>query len=268
MKRSIPILMYHHVSPDREITPEAFERQMQVLLRQGYQSLSMDEIIQIVRGEQPMLARGFAVTFDDGYFDNWVFVYPILKRLGVKAAMYLVTSRVEEHEPRREVRLTDTKTNERGSGGFLSWSEAREMADSGLVTFGSHTHTHRHWIRRQEYENLEIELRDSKAMIEEELKRPCYHLAWPWGDYETAWWPMLERLDYRSAVTTRSGANTVGTNPFALQRVRVSRGASEWLLSRLRWHANTWAASGFGLLHGCDRRLKQWVQRESPYSHG
>jgi len=84
------------------------------------------------------------VTFDDGYLDNWVHAFPVLKKLGVKAAMYLVTSLVERQAlPREGVAVSDTRRRERDPGGFLSWAEARAMADSGLVTFGSHTHTHR-----------------------------------------------------------------------------------------------------------------------------
>lgn len=269
MKRSTPILLYHHVSPDREITPIGFERQMRFLLDQGYQSLSLDDLLMRMEGRAPMTPRGFVVTFDDGYLDNWIHAFPVLKKLGVKATIYVVTSFVERHAaPRTAGSALDTRTNERGPGGFLSWAEARVMSASGLVAFGSHTHTHRAWARRKPYENLEAEMAQSKALLESELGQPCRHMAWPWGDYEKAWWPLLERLGYRSAATTRSGANTVGTHPFALQRMTISRESPEWLNARLRWHAAAAAAQGFGFFYAWDRRFKKWARSESPYSHG
>ena len=243
-------MLYHHVSPEREITPQGFERQLRWLLDQGYQSLSMSELVAVIKGQAEPERPGFVVTFDDGYLDNWTTAFPILKKLSVQAVMYLVTERIGK---------TD---------GFISWMDARAMAASGLVEFGSHTHTHRHFIRTERYDNLEQELMVSKQLVETELKRPCTHLAWPWGDYETGWWPLLEKTGFQTAMTTQAGANTVGTPPFALKRFKVSREDLEWLAGRCRWNSRALAARSFALMYGWDRRLKTWLHAESPYSHG
>lgn len=268
MKRSIPILVYHHVSPDREVTPEGFERQLRFLLSQGYTSLSMGDLLLRIQGDIPLEEPSFLVTFDDGYLDNWVYAFPILQKLGVKATLYVVTERVESvASPRVPCLPLDTRTQERCAGGFISWSEARAMATSGLVEVGSHTHTHRHFVRKNPYENLEHELRESKQWIEKEVG-PCHHLAWPWGDYETVWWPLLKKVGYQTAVTTLAGANTVGTSPYALKRFKVGREDLSWLAQRFQWQSRAWAATSFGLFYGWDRRLKTWWNSESPYSHG
>lgn len=269
MRRSVPIWMYHHVSPDREITPEGFERQLRHLLDQGYTSLSMSELLQGVRGERSLDRPAFVVTFDDGYLDNWLYAFPILKKLSVKAVMYLVTEKVErESNLRHPFPVVDTRSNERGPGGFFSWAEARAMRESGLVEFGSHTHTHRHWVRKTPFETIEQELSQSKRMIEEELSQRCVHLAWPWGEYEISWWPLLQRLGYETAVTTRSGPNTVGTNPLALRRINVSRENLGWFDQKLAWSTRVWPARLIGPWIGLDRRLKTWLHRETPYAHG
>src|SRR5262249_36631270 len=155
-----------------------------------------------------------AVTFDDGYRNNWTVAFPVLQKLSVPATIYLVTEKI-------------------GSDGFLSWDDARTMAESGLVTFGSHTHTHRHFVRREPYQNLEEELRTSKSLIEEKLGKPCRHLAWPWGDYEDKWLPLVEKEGYRSAATTRMGANISGSDPFRLKRLNVRRPDFDWFATRL-----------------------------------
>lgn len=269
MKRSIPILLYHHVSPDREITPEGFERQLRWLLDQGYRSLSMSELMDVTQGRASADTPGFVLTLDDGYLDNWVYVFPILKKLSVKATIFLVTEKIETHtEPRTVQGALDTKSREREPGGFISWAEARVMAGSGLVEFGSHTNTHRHWTRKEKYANIEEELAVSKQVIEAELKRPCLHLAWPWGDYETSWWPLLEKMGYETALTTEAGANTRGTNPFALKRISVRRDTVDWLAGRLRWNGSAFAANSYALMYGWDRKLKTLLRAESPYSHG
>jgi peptidoglycan/xylan/chitin deacetylase (PgdA/CDA1 family) len=267
--RSIPILLYHHVAPDREVTPEGFEAQLRFLLDRGYRSLSMGEVLQVLLGESPAHARAFAVTFDDGYFDNWVNAFPILKKLQVQATIYLVTDRAERHADVRSAPPTlDTRHMERAPGGFLSWAEVRIMAASGLVRFGSHSHTHRGFLRQSPYADVEAELRQSKQWIEKETGVPCTHLAWPWGEYETSWLSMATRLGYRSAVTTRAGANAPGSDPMTLRRLRVRNGSARWLRSRLLWNAYVWPSRLVGSFYGLDQRFKVWWNKESPYPHG
>jgi peptidoglycan/xylan/chitin deacetylase (PgdA/CDA1 family) len=267
MTSSSPILLYHHVAYEREITPYGFRSQLKYLLELGYQSISLDELLKNIKNPE---RKTFVVTFDDGYLDNWFYAFPVLQELKIKATIFLVTERMENHENPRVLPASGIfkPPEERGPGGFLSWSECRAMQASGLVTFGSHTHTHRHWKRRELYQNLEAELRDSKALIEKNLRQPCLDLAWPWGDYENSWMTLLGKSGYRSALTTLSGANSRGTPVFALRRLKVSREDPHWLASRCAWHKSASAANAFGLFYGWDRRFKTWIHSESPYAHG
>jgi peptidoglycan/xylan/chitin deacetylase (PgdA/CDA1 family) len=249
MKRSVPILLYHHVAPDREISPERFAEQMRSLVERGYESLSMDDLVQVAQGHENIQKPAFVLAFDDGYRDNWEHAFPIIKKWGIQAVIYLVTERV-------------------GSDGFLSWDEVKSMSDSGLVIFGSHTHTHRHFVRKEPYGNLEDELRTSKSVLETRLGKPCRHMAWPWGDYEDAWLPLVQKLGYVSAATTLAGANAKGTNPYEFRRINVRHSGVRWLGARLRWNAFALLASTFGLFYGWDRRFKVWWNNESPYPHG
>ncbi len=249
MKRSVPILLYHHISPDREITSQAFEMQMRHLLDQGYECLSMSDLVKVTRGEKAVTRPSFVLTFDDGYADNAEHAFPIIKKLSLKATIYLVTECI-------------------GKEGFLTWEQIKDMKASGLVTFGSHTETHRHFIRRESYQNIQDELSKSKSAIESQLGAPCDHLAWPWGDYETEWLPLVKNLGYTSTVTTLAGANTEGSDPFELRRINIRRPGVEWLAARLRWNDYAVLAAAFGWFYGWDRRFKVWWNNESPYSHG
>jgi hypothetical protein len=167
----------------------------------------------------------------------------------MKAIVYLVTERI-------------------GTDGFLGWPDVQSMAASGLVTFGSHTHTHRHFVRAERYQSLQDELCRSKILIEERLAKPCRDLAWPWGDYETDWLPLVQNIGYRSAATILSGANAPGKDPYQLKRINIRRPDIGWFRDRLR--RNRWAlpADLFGPFNGLDRRFKVWWNNESPYSHG
>ena len=70
----------------------------------------------------PLPQKAVLLTFDDGYESNYTLAFPILREYGAKAAISLITSRIDER-----------------ADGFLTWDECREMAKSGLVEFASHT---------------------------------------------------------------------------------------------------------------------------------
>ncbi|MEO6958631.1 MAG: polysaccharide deacetylase family protein, partial [Burkholderiaceae bacterium] len=96
--QTVPVLMYHHVSPsDGMITtsPDNFERQLAWLRRHGYRSLTSDGFAGHLAGD-PTPPKSILITFDDGYLDNWVYAYPLLKRYGFNAMVFLVTSWIGE----------------------------------------------------------------------------------------------------------------------------------------------------------------------------
>src|SRR5437867_628433 len=81
--RRFQILGYHKVSPDKHpyfepILPDIFEQQMQFLKR-CYRVMGLQELVErSQRGDVP--ERSVAVTFDDGYRDNYDYAWPILKK--------------------------------------------------------------------------------------------------------------------------------------------------------------------------------------------
>ncbi len=209
----------------------------------------MDQMFEVTQGKRRVIKPSFVLTFDDGYANNFDHAFPIIKKLSLPATIYLVTDRM-------------------GTEGFLSWENIQTMSASGLFTWGSHTQTHRHFVRKEPYQNLEVELAQSKALIESQLGKLCDHLAWPWGDYETDWLPLVKKLGYKSAVTTLAGANAEGSDPLLLRRITMHKGSTEWMAARLRGTQFAWTANALGSVHGLDRRFKVWWNNETPYSHG
>ncbi len=231
------------------MTPQRFDEQLRWIQEKGYETLTLDDVVNGLSGERSFSSPSVALTFDDGYRNNWDHAFPALQKWKMKAMIYLVTERI-------------------GLDGYLSWDQVKAMRDSGLVSFGSHTHTHRGFVRKTPYDNIENELRLSKELIEKNLGAPCTHLAWPWGDYETSWLPLVKKLGYQSAATTLGGANASGSNPYELRRINIRHAAPEWLEPRLRWNETALSAAAYGVFYGWDRRLKVWWNRETPYAHG
>jgi peptidoglycan/xylan/chitin deacetylase (PgdA/CDA1 family) len=145
-----------------DITENEFDTHMRYLVDQGYRTIFLKDWIQ--RHLKPD-AKTIAITFDDGFVDNWVYAFPILKKYGLKATIFVITVRAlgnlacrpnlgniwtghfgEEDLP--EI-TTDWEANqkcvlrEEGSPDFLSWKEMEEMEASRHVDIQSHAHYHR-----------------------------------------------------------------------------------------------------------------------------
>ncbi len=151
----LPVLNYHSVSARPEwlrigdrvsITPEAFDRQLAYLKRHGYRSLFVSEIFSLLAGQEgwPRRSRFIALTFDDGFADNWIAAFPLLKKYGMKATIFVSTSFIAEAD---RCRVTIEETNRADWDaldwtGYLTWPELKAMRDSGLVEVQCHGHEH------------------------------------------------------------------------------------------------------------------------------
>lgn len=100
---SIPVLMYHHVNDFREdsitISQGNFESQIKYLKEAGYNSISLPEMFEIMYGRATPPKKPVLITFDDGYADNLVYAFPILKKYQMKAAIFVTTSLVKDSRP-------------------------------------------------------------------------------------------------------------------------------------------------------------------------
>lgn len=157
------VFMYHHIKPTAEnkdpfnIIPEVFEKHIRYLISQKYTFIGLDDLAAGKNIKKPVM-----ITFDDGYIDNYKYMFPILKKYNVKAVIFLVANMIGK------------------SPDYLTWQQVSEMKESGLVSFGSHGLTHTN-IRRME-EGLAIkELTESKSIIEEKLGHTVNAFCYPLG---------------------------------------------------------------------------------------
>jgi len=107
----------------------------------------------------------------------------------------------------------------------MRWSEAAEMQTSGLITFGSHTHSHV-ILSRCDATHTARELQQSKAIIENRLGVPCEEFCYPngrRGDFNAATEALVRDAGFRSALTTVYGRNRRGANPFELRRYNLGK---------------------------------------------
>lgn len=262
---SIPVFMYHHVAPNPgdmiTVTPDIFDSQMRSVKEGGYRTLSLDETAAFISGAFVPKERCAVITFDDGYLDNYIHAYPVLKKYGLNAAVFLVTGWVDRatettgrpypglrspcHAEAK--RLIDAGEYAKA---VMTWDMARQMQTetAGRVEFASHTADHCDCAAVTPDE-LALQLRTSKETIERELGRPCNHLCWPKGRYNAKAVELASAAGYRAVFTTRHGVAKPGGDPMAVSRIPVKEGPV-WFRNRLFIYTNPLIAAVYARLKG------------------
>ena len=164
--KDIPVLLYHRVG-DTEghltIRPEKFEADLARLRELDYQTISMDTFRKfLVDSNAEMPAKPIMISFDDGYLDNFMNAYPLLRKYGMTAAFYIITCLVGEEDR-------------------LAAGHIREMSAKGM-SIGSHTVSHRA-LGDMGKEEAENELLLSRNYLEGLLQKQVDFVAYPKGSF-------------------------------------------------------------------------------------
>ena len=152
LHNSIPVLMYHHIAPtDKTVNvyPELFEDQLKVMSDNGWKTLSGDEYFYFMHNPNEKPKKCVLLTFDDGYADNYVFAYPILKKYRMKAMLFIATDLIDDSDCKRASfvplghneawKLATTKER---SKVMCTWKELEEMEKAGVFDIQSHGISH------------------------------------------------------------------------------------------------------------------------------
>lgn len=200
------VLNYHkidnmHIS--LSVKPEDFERQMKYLAEHNFHSITPQELYAALVGGAELPENPVLITFDDGYMDNYTNAYPILKKYGLKATMFVITGFLDRAQP-----------------GYFTWGQAAEMEASGLINIESHTVTHTSLTDLTE-EQVKMELERSKNDIERRLGKQVDFLAYPTGTYNLHIAALVKEAGYKGAFTVKYGNVDRASNVFAIERVPV-----------------------------------------------
>lgn len=178
-ERRVVVLCYHSVHPSKpfaSVTPEQFEMHLR-WMREHCEIIPFSRILKTIKEggrEHPTVA----ITFDDGYADNYEYAFPALQKYGA-CATFFVTIGLIEKDPDVVERFQKLRSASYAEIQPLTWEQIREMLHAGME-FGNHTWSHRN-LARLSPETARWELCRSKEIMEERLGRAVRLLAYPFG---------------------------------------------------------------------------------------
>lgn len=229
------ILAYHSVSSYRRdglaVRTADFAEQMAWLQRRGYHAVTLVDFAtqHFEPGERIVI-----ITFDDGYADNYREAWPVLKRHGYVATIFLVADYVDTDQvfPWDQPKINMLARREHF--GVLRWAQVQEMAAAG-IEFGSHTCTHPELTQiplAQRRDEIVRSRHDLQAKLGTEVASFCY----PRGKLDEATIQLVSEAGYRCGVVSPKRAG-IPLNRYTLRRIGIYYPTSRWLF---RLKATPW----------------------------
>lgn len=222
----IPVITYHHILKDEEnkyytktsttTSDTTFEENLKVMKELGFDSLDLYQLEGFLNGSVNTPAKSVVLTFDDGLKSVYRYGYPLLKKYGFKATMFVITSRIKYYEQ-------EWNPNELQ---FLSRDDYLAMSD--LFDWQSHTHF-LHAYRNKKALLLQSDERQSRLDFERSLRelkqfnRTPQYLSYPFGKYDERAIRAAKAAGIKLALTTHVGKVKFGDDPYQLKRVYLLR---------------------------------------------
>ena len=156
------------------VSPAKFRAQVKYLMDKGYKTLLFSDLLEAYRGGSPLPERAVLITFDDGYENNYLHAWPILRELGAKGNIFVVFSTIGKanlwHDPASEPWVN-----------MATLDQLKEMQASGVIEYGSHTMSHPH-LSALTLDDAACEMAESKRQLEAALGKEMCAFAYPYGD--------------------------------------------------------------------------------------
>jgi len=202
----VPIVMYHKIDGNSatsrlSVSPESFRTQMGFLKTHKYNVVKLEDLAGMVR-ENKLPSKTIAITFDDGYEDNYLKAYPVLKEFNLPATIFIIPAMI-------------------GNDGYLTWDQVIEMSESGVITIGSHSLSHP-WLTGQADQVLDSEIMGSKRAIKSHTRKDVYAFSYPLGVFNKNVREKVIKAGYKIAVATNPGKKYPKHDLFAMKRLRIS----------------------------------------------
>lgn len=204
--KTVPVIMYHSIDYEKgnelRVPKEAFKEQMRYLKEKGYTTLTLNEFYSFLTKNKPIPDKSVVITFDDGYKDNYVNAYPILKEFGFNATIFVITSTI------------DTEKD------YLTTEQLKELQANG-IDIQSHTVNHDQ-LDKLPYVKQVDTLKSSKDNIEKKLGNSVKYIGYPFGKWNEDTIKAAKDAGYNMAFTTTSGWSDKNQGMYKLRRVYIS----------------------------------------------
>lgn len=222
----VPIIMYHSILKDPArsnkytITPAVLEEDLKYIKANGYETITISDLISYVYDDKPLPPKPIILTFDDGHYNNYGYLYPLLEKYDMKAVISIVGSYTDKFSETDEANLNYS---------YLRWKDINELISSGRVEFQNHTYNlHDNTHGRIGAKKKKGESDDEyKKILEEDINKlqnefkentgyvpTCF--TYPFGSISNSSLDIIKELGFKASLSCEEGINKITKNPNSL----------------------------------------------------
>jgi peptidoglycan/xylan/chitin deacetylase (PgdA/CDA1 family) len=222
----VPILLYHRFGPvasdSMTVTTDNFKSDLKYLSDNGYKVIPLRDLVGYYLGsKKPPLPRSVAVTVDDGHKSVYTDMLPLVRIYQIPVTLFIYPSAISN------------------ATYAMTWSHLREIKETGLFDFQSHTYWHPNFKKDKarltpaEYESSVImQLKKSKERLEKEFGSTVNMLAWPFGIYDDDLIRKAKEAGYVATFTMERHPASNDDNVVILPRFLMTNGETARTVAR------------------------------------
>lgn len=214
----VPIIMYHSILKSTKgenkyiVTPEIFEKDMEYLKNNGYETVFVSELSDYVRNGAPLPEKPVIITLDDGYYNNYVYALPILKKYNMKASIAVVG------------KFTDIFSNadsHNANYSHMTWDDIKEIAKSGYIEISNHTYDMHGTKERfgcfkmksetneQYHDVLTKDVLKMQELLKENSDVDCKVFTYPYGKIYNGSVPIIKEMGFLASLSCYEKINLI-----------------------------------------------------------
>jgi peptidoglycan/xylan/chitin deacetylase (PgdA/CDA1 family) len=228
-KNRAAVLLYHAVDKNDvflSVSPEIFKKQMQYLVSNKYNVISLADLVAMLEKKQDVPKKTVVLTFDDGFESHYKYAANILKEFNLPATFYVCTGLIGTEINNSQNLPLPTATLE----------EIKEMSKSPLVDIEPHGVNHFELDKLND-EKINLEICQSKDILERELNKKCNFFAPPRGSYNDKVIKIIKSYGFKSSMTIHEGLVSASDDPYKLKRNTINSSCNNNIqfAARLGW---------------------------------
>ncbi len=223
---SLPIIMYHGILQDTQrqgkyvISPALLESDMKYLRENGYTPVFMAQVIDYVKNGTPLPEKPIILSFDDGYYNNYAYAFPLAKQYHMKIIIAPIAKQTEAYSSAGE---------ENANYGHITWDNMKEMTDSGYVEIQNHTYDlHKSsqtqvGVRKAKGETeadyrtrITQDIQKAQTLIEAHTGTAPTTFVYPFGAFSRTTEEYILSMGFQAAFTCESRTNILTRDPQCL----------------------------------------------------
>ena len=203
----VPVLMYHGVNDNTDstlnVSVDNFSKQISFLLKNGYNIISLDDLVNGIKNKKEFSSKTIVITFDDGLKDNYTNAFPILKKHNIPATIFLISS------------YMDNKNE------YLTWEQVKYMMEYN-IDFGGHTKTHTYLPSIKSRKILQDEILGSKIDIEQNINKEIKYFCYPVGGFNEQIKNIVKEARYKASCATNRGYDRYNNDLYEINRIKIT----------------------------------------------